>query len=105
MDPQGNASTGLGVAADKRSHSVYQVLLDSLPIGEAVTPTLVPGMDIVPSGVDLSGAELELIAVPRSEYRLREAVQGPRGTYDFVILHCPSALGLAALNSIVWASR
>src|SRR3546814_6179265 len=52
MDPQGNASTGLGVDAGKRSHSVYQVLLDSLPSGEAVTPTLGPGMGIVPPGGD-----------------------------------------------------
>src|SRR3546814_14134088 len=66
MDPRGNASTGLGVAADKREHSTYQVLLDGLDIGKAVTGTLVPGMDIVPSGVELSGAELELI---RSEER------------------------------------
>src|SRR3546814_8003644 len=59
MDPQGNASTGLGVAADKREHSTYQVLLDGLDIGKAVTGTLVPGMDIVPSGVELSGGELD----------------------------------------------
>jgi chromosome partitioning protein len=103
MDPQGNASTGLGVAADKRSHSTYQVLLDSSPLGEAVSPTLVPGMDIVPSGVDLSGAELELIDVPRREYRLREAVQAARGTYDFILIDCPPALGLLTLNALVAA--
>src|SRR3546814_11803079 len=79
MDPQGNASTGLGVAADKREHSTYQVLLDGLDIGKAVTGTLVPGMDIVPSGVELSGAELELIDVPRREYRLRDATKGAPG--------------------------
>ncbi|MEO3427854.1 AAA family ATPase [Pelagibius sp. CAU 1746] len=103
MDPQGNASTGLGVASDQRSHSVYQVLLDAMPIAEAVTKTLVPGMDIVPSGVDLSGAELELIDVPQREYRLRNAIQAARGKYDFVIIDCPPALGLLTLNALVSA--
>jgi chromosome partitioning protein len=103
MDPQGNASTGLGVASDQRSHSVYQVLLDEMPIAEAVTKTLVPGMDIVPSGVDLSGAELELIDVPQREYRLRNAIQAVRGKYDFVLIDCPPALGLLTLNALVGA--
>jgi chromosome partitioning protein len=103
MDPQGNASTGLGVAADKRDHSVYQVLLDGMSLENAVTRTLVPGMDIVPSGVDLSGAELELIDVPRREYRLRDAIQQARGTYDFVVIDCPPALGLLTLNALVAA--
>lgn len=103
MDPQGNASTGLGVAADKRDHSVYQVLLDGMSLEGAVTRTLVPGMDIVPSGVDLSGAELELIDVPRREYRLRDAIQQARGTYDFVVIDCPPALGLLTLNALVAA--
>jgi len=103
MDPQGNASTGLGVAADKRGHSVYQVLLDGMTLEGAVTRTLVPGMDIVPSGVDLSGAELELIDVPKREYRLRDAIQQARGTYDFVVNDCPPALGLLTLNALVAA--
>jgi len=103
MDPQGNASTGLGVAADKRGHSVYQVLMGGMAMSEAVTRTVVPGMDIVPSGVDLSGAELELIDVPRREYRLRDAIQAVRGRYDFVLIDCPPALGLLTLNALVSA--
>jgi chromosome partitioning protein len=103
LDPQGNASTGLGVAPDKRDHSAYQVLLDGMPLTEAVTRTLVPGMDIVPSGVDLSGAELELIDVGRREYRLREAIQAARGSYDYVLIDCPPALGLLTLNALVAA--
>ncbi len=103
LDPQGNASTGLGVAADKRGHSVYQVLLDGMALEGAVTRTLVPGMDILPSGVDLSGAELELIDVPRREYRLRDAIQQARGSYDFVVIDCPPALGLLTLNALAAA--
>ncbi len=103
LDPQGNASTGLGVAAKQRDHSIYQVLLDGMPLKEAVTRTLVPGMDIIPSGVDLSGAELELIDVARREYRLRDAMQAIRGTYDFVLIDCPPALGLLTLNALVAA--
>ena len=103
MDPQGNASTGLGVDPGKRGQSTYQVLLDGLALDGAVTPTVVPGMDIVPSGVDLSGAELELIDVPRREYRLRDAIQAGRGTYDFILIDCPPALGLLTLNALVAA--
>ena len=103
MDPQGNASTGLGVAADQRGLSVYQVLMDGLSLSEAVTRTVVPGMDIIPSGVDLSGAELELIDVARREYRLRDAIQAVRGSYDYVLIDCPPALGLLTLNALVSA--
>lgn len=103
MDPQGNASTGLGVANDKRDHSTYQLLLDGMSVTDAATPTLVPGMDIIPSGVDLSGAELELIDVTQREYRLRNAIRDARGKYDFVLIDCPPALGLLTLNALVAA--
>lgn len=103
MDPQGNASTGLGVSPDKRSQGVYQVLIQGLAMDEAESPTLVPGMAIVPSGVELSGAELELIDVDNREYRMRDAIDGVRGQYDFVLIDCPPALGLLTLNALVAA--
>ena len=103
MDPQGNASTGLGVSPEKRGQGVYQVLIQGLPVAIAEAATLVPGMAIIPSGVDLSGAELELISVDRREYRLRDAVEQVRGRYDFVLIDCPPALGLLTLNALVGA--
>ncbi len=103
MDPQGNASTGLGVSPEARSHGVYQVLVQELPVKAAESATLVPGMDIIPSGVELSGAELELISLDRREYRLRDAIDRVRGDYDFVLIDCPPALGLLTLNALVAA--
>ena len=103
MDPQGNASTGLGVSPEKRGQGVYQVLIQGLPVAIAEAATLVPGMAIIPSGVDLSGAELELISVDRREYRLRDAVEQVRGRYDFILIDCPPALGLLTLNALVGA--
>lgn len=103
MDPQGNASTGLGISPEARNQGVYQVLVQGLPVEAAESPTLVPGMDIIPSGVELSGAELELISLDRREYRLREAIDGVRGRYDFVLIDCPPALGLLTLNALVAA--
>ncbi len=101
MDPQGNASTGLGVPPERRSHGAYQVLIQGLPLDEAESATLVPGMAIIPSGVELSGAELELISLDRREYRLREAIDRVRGAYDYVLIDCPPALGLLTLNALV----
>ena len=103
MDPQGNASTGLGVSPEKRSLGVYQVLVQDLPMGDAESATLVPGMDIIPSGVELSGAELELISLDRREYRLKDALDAVRGSYDFILIDCPPALGLLTLNALVAA--
>ena len=74
LDPQGNACTGLGIAAADRRKSAYQVLLDDEPVRAAVQPTGIPGLDLVPSTIDLLGAELELIDQPRRSYRLRDAL-------------------------------
>lgn len=103
LDPQGNASTGLGIARNARAVTSYQVLMGEIPVEQALVPTGVPGLDIVPSGVDLAGAEIELVGADRREYRLREALQEHLAGYDHVLIDCPPALGLITLNALVAA--
>jgi chromosome partitioning protein len=102
LDPQGNASTGLGIDRRTREISSYHVLIGAAPLGQAVIATAVPNLSVVPSSVDLSGAEIELIDVDRREHRLAEALAGETG-YDFILIDCPPALNLLTLNALVAA--
>jgi chromosome partitioning protein len=103
IDPQGNASTGLGISAHDRSRGIYHVVVEKAPVRERMVETVVPEMKIVPAGVELSGAEIELIAVGQREYRLRDALVAVREEFDYILIDCPPALGLLTLNALVAA--
>jgi chromosome partitioning protein len=103
LDPQGNASTGLGVPADQRERSSYELLTGACTLGEAVIPTRIPRLDLVAATVDLSGAEIELVEMSERTHRLHLALQGSPGRWDICLIDCPPSLGLLTINSLVAA--
>jgi chromosome partitioning protein len=105
LDPQGNASTGLGIDPGRRQVGTYQILSQSTPAGDAVIETSVPGVWAIPSTIDLAGAEIELVGQISRETRLARAIDPVRGTYDFVFLDCPPSLGLITVNALTAADE
>jgi chromosome partitioning protein len=102
LDPQGNASTGVGVSAAERDFSSYDVLVNQAAVAGCVMRTNIPGLDILPATVDLSGAEVELVNADDRAYRLQKALQG-LGGYDVCLMDCPPSLGLLTLNGLTAA--
>ncbi|MCL7960766.1 MAG: AAA family ATPase [marine benthic group bacterium] len=103
-DPQGNASSGLGIARETDSADVYDCLVNGTAVEEAIRPAIhFPLLDVVPASRDLAGAEVELIERPRRERILRDLVEPIRGRYEYVLIDSPPSLGLLTLNALVAA--
>ena len=102
-DPQGNATSGLGVAKDPDRPSLYQVLLGDVPAREAIQATDLEGLHLISADKNLVGADLELVDIPNREFRLRERIADIREEYRFVLIDCPPALDLLTLNALIAA--
>ncbi len=125
-DPQGNASTGLGISKHQRSVSIYEVLIGHAPLHEAIVPTQIPGLHVIPATSELAGAEMELVGVPRRSFRLRDSLDtymhkfadtGDKSEstavstdvtklthYDYILIDCPPSLNLLTINAMTAAS-
>ncbi len=99
LDPQGNASTGIGIETAARERSTYDLLVDEASLAECIMPTKIPGLDIIPATVDLSGAEIELVSVENRTDRLRRALAQDTD-HDICFIDCPPSLGLLTLNAL-----
>lgn len=105
LDPQANATTSVGLDTRGLEASIYEVLLGEIDLDEIVEPTAIKGLHIVPSSLDLAGAEIELVAAMSRECKLREAIAGVAGEYDMIMIDCPPSLGLLTINGLTAADE
>jgi chromosome partitioning protein len=103
FDPQGNASTGLGIESNGRDVSSYEVILKQDSINDAIQKTIIPNLHAIPANVDLSGAEIEMVSMMRREYLLASALDQLDRSYDYILIDCPPSLGLLTINALAAA--
>lgn len=104
MDPQGNASSGLGIDKDNLDTCIYDVLINGMAVGEVVVPTAIKKLKIAPASIDLAGAGVELVSLPKREYILKKALKSIKDDYDYIFIDCPPSLDLLTLNALVAAN-
>jgi chromosome partitioning protein len=100
VDPQANATSGLGLVPDKQKFSTYEVIIENTAIEQAISKTNVPFLDIVPSAIRLVGSEIELVEIPDREHRLANQIKTIKDNYDYIFIDCPPSLGLLTINAL-----
>lgn len=100
LDPQGNSTSGLGISRKQVEKSTYNVLIGGAPASDAIRPTMIETLFVLPSRIELAGAEVELVGMEAREYRLKQALEPLRNRFDFIFIDCPPSLGLLTLNAL-----
>ncbi|HEY8424217.1 MAG TPA: AAA family ATPase [Clostridia bacterium] len=100
MDPQGNTTSGLGIEKSKLTKSIYNALMGDCPIDDVIAPTGVDNLDIIPSNIDLAGAEVEMVYMEQRERLLQGILNKLKNTYDYICIDCPPSLGLLTINAL-----
>ena len=103
LDPQGNTTSGIGLDKDDMAYTVYELLLDECTVKQCIFKTQIDNLSIIPSKVDLSGAEIELLGINDKEYILKNAIDYIKDDYDFIIIDCPPSLNMLTVNAMTTA--
>jgi chromosome partitioning protein len=103
FDPQGNASTGLGISQEQRQVTSYELVIDQADVRSAILKTAIPKLSLIPATMDLSGAEIELVSLMKREFRLKDALSQHALPFDYILIDCPPSLGLLTVNSLTAA--
>lgn len=104
LDPQGNASTGVGIPHNMRNNNIYHVIIGHTNVKEAIVNTEIPNLKVIPANVDLSAAEIEIISLKNREFRLRDAIDQIKDSYDYILIDCPPSLGMLTINALTAAN-